>query len=55
MSRTRKQQEESPSKKLRNVFYVLHEQDDEGFKDFEEYYESKLNKLILHYKKMIKR
>lgn len=54
MSRTRKVAKESPSKKLRSVFYILWEQDNEGLKDFELYYESKLNKLINHYKKLIK-
>jgi len=53
MSRTKKIPKESPSKKLRNVFFVLWEQDDEGFVEFELYYESKLNKLINHYKKLI--
>lgn len=54
MSRTKKIQKESPSKKLRNVFYILWEQDSEGFKDFDAYYDSKMYKLINHYKKMIK-
>lgn len=54
MSRTKKRAKESPSKKLRNIFYRLYEQDNEGFHDFESYYESKLHKLINYYKKMIK-
>lgn len=54
MSRTNKQPKESSSKKLRNVFFRLWEQDKEGYKEFETYYESKLNKLINYYKKMIK-
>lgn len=51
MSRTTR---ESPSKRLRDVFYVLWEQDKEGFNKFDLYYESKMNKLINHYKKLIK-
>jgi hypothetical protein len=54
MSRTRKVATESPSKKLRNVFFRLWEQDNEGNEEFETYYESKLYKLINHYKKLIK-
>lgn len=54
MSRTRKPAVESPSKKLRNVFFRLWEQDNEGVEEFETYYESKLYKLISHYKKLIK-
>lgn len=54
MSRTRKVATESPSKKLRNVFFRLWEQDKEGLEDFEQYYESKLYKLINHYKTFIK-
>lgn len=54
MSRTNKKIKESPSKKLRNVFFCLWQQDNEGYHDFETYYESKLYKLINYYKKMIK-
>ncbi len=54
MSRTKKVQKESPSKKLRNVFYILWEQDDEGFEEFDSYYDLKIYKLIEHYKKFIK-
>ncbi len=54
MSRTRKPPKKSPSKQLRDVFYVLWKQDDEGYDDFEVFYDSKINKLISHYKKLIK-
>lgn len=53
MSRTKKVQTESPSKQLRSVFYVLFEKDDEGFENFEDYYDSKMFKLIRHYKRLI--
>jgi hypothetical protein len=53
MSRTKKLQQESPSKRLKNVFYLLWEKDDEKFEEFEDYYASKMEKLITHYKKMI--
>lgn len=52
MSRTRK---ESQSQKLRSVFYILWEQDDEGFNKFESYYDSKMKKLVTHYKKLIRK
>lgn len=55
MSRTRKIAKESPSKKLRNVFFILWEQDNEGIEEFNTYYDSKLYKLINHYKKLIKK
>ena len=55
MSRTRKELKESLSKVLRNVFFILWDQDNEGIKDFDVYYESKLYKLINHYKKLIKK
>lgn len=54
MSRTNKPPKESPSKQLRNVFYNLWNQDPEEFEDFDLYYDSKVNKLIGHYKKFIK-
>lgn len=53
MSRSKPIQQESPSKRLRNVFFALHEKDDEGYVDFDEYYDSKVEKLIKHYKKLI--
>lgn len=53
MSRTKKIQPESPSKRLRNVYFALYEKDNEGFESFEPYYDSKMEKLIKHFKKMI--
>ena len=53
MSRTRKIKQDSPSKQLRNVFYALYEKDDEGYEEFDNYYDSKMHKLIVHYKKLI--
>lgn len=53
MSRSKPVKKESESKQLRSVFFVLFEQDDEGFEEFESYYECKMNKLIKHYKKLI--
>lgn len=53
MSRTKKEPKESPSKKLRNIFYILWEKDDEGFDTFDLYYESKMTKLVNYYKKLI--
>ena len=54
MSRTKKTPKESPSKQLRNVFYNLWNQDAEGFKEFDEYYDSKVHKLINHYRKLVR-
>lgn len=53
MSRTRKVKPESLSKQLRSVFFVLFEKDNEEFENFEDYYDSKMFKLIKHYKKLI--
>ena len=53
MSRTRKQKERSPSERLRAVFYSLWKKNDEGYgEDFDAYYKSKMDKLIIHYSKM---
>jgi len=54
MSRTRKPKQKSPSERLRGVYYNLWEQDAEGHEEFETYYNSKMEKLIIHFKKMIK-
>ena len=54
MSRTKKVQKESPSKRLKSVFYLLWEKNSEGFKEFEDYYESKMEKIVNFYKKMLK-
>jgi hypothetical protein len=40
----------SPSKRLRNVFYRLWEQNNEGYTDFNMYYIGKMDMLIEHYK-----
>lgn len=53
MSRTKKVQEESPSQKLRGIFYRLFEKNNEDFEHFEDYYDSKMFKLINYYKKLI--
>lgn len=52
MSRSKR---ESPSKKLRNVYFSLWSQKKEGFEDFEKYYDNKMNKLIVHFQKMVKK
>ncbi len=54
MSRTRKVVKKSQSLVLRNVFYKLWQQDNEKFDEFDMYYESKMVKLIQHFKKKIK-
>jgi uncharacterized protein YeaO (DUF488 family) len=56
MSRSRPKEVKlkSPSERLRGTFYKIFEQDSEGFEEFDEYYASKMEKLITHYKKLIK-
>jgi uncharacterized protein YeaO (DUF488 family) len=54
MSRSREVKKESPSKRLRDVYFVLYKKDKQGFKEFEDYYNDKMEKLIQHYKKFIK-
>jgi uncharacterized protein YeaO (DUF488 family) len=54
MSRSREVKKESPSKRLRDVYFVLYKKDNQGFKEFEDYYNDKMEKLIQHYKKLIK-
>lgn len=41
------------SQRLRNVLYKLFEQSAEGFKDFNTYYQSKMDLIIEHYKTKI--
>lgn len=53
MSRTRRVPKKTPSQRLRGVFYTLWEQDNEGFEEFDPYYDSKMEKLIIYYKKLI--
>ena len=55
MSRSNKTPKESPSKRLRNVFFNLYNQDPESFVDFDTYYDSKIEKLIDHYNKYLTR
>jgi len=38
------------SQRIRSVLYLLHQQDAEGFKSFDEYYKSKTEKYIEHLK-----
>lgn len=54
MSLTKPKTIKSPSQRLKSVYYKLWEQDDEGFELFEQYYENKVEKLINHFKKMLK-
>ena len=54
MSMTSKVPVKSPSQRLRGVFYSLFKQDDQGFDDFDSYYDDKMDKIINHYKKFIK-
>ena len=53
MSRTKRLKPDSPSKQLRNIFFALFEKDNESFDSFDTYYDSKMHKLIVHYKKLI--
>jgi len=48
-----KRKGKSPSHRLRNVFYILWEQDKEGHEEFNDYYMQKMEKVITHYKEMI--
>ena len=43
----------SPSKRLRNVFWVHWDKNNEGYKDFSKYYEFKMEQLISHYKTLL--
>jgi hypothetical protein len=40
----------TPSQRLRNILYRLFVSNDEGYKDFQTYYISKLETIISHYK-----
>lgn len=44
----------SPSQRMRNVLYVIWKQEPEGFKEFPQYYESKMNAYIETLKQNIK-
>lgn len=43
----------TPSQRLRGVFYRLWEHDNEGYRDFNLYYDFKMNLVIEHYKKLL--
>lgn len=36
----------SPSQRMRNVLYIIWKQDNEGYKDFPQYYDAKMNVFI---------
>jgi len=38
------------SQRLRNVLYLLHKQDSQGFNEFKDYYQNHTDKIIEHYK-----
>jgi len=40
----------TPGQRLRGVLFVLFEQNNEGFTDFTKFYESKMEKIIGHFK-----
>lgn len=40
----------TPSKRLRDVLYVLFTQQPEGYKDFDSFYKYHMNKITEHYK-----
>jgi hypothetical protein len=41
------------SQRIRNVLFKLFQQDNEGFKDFDNFYRSKTEKIIEHFKSKI--
>jgi hypothetical protein len=43
-------EKKSNGQRLRNVFYKLYEQDNEGFLTFVKYYDHKMEQLINHFK-----
>lgn len=47
------QDEKSPSKRLKSVFYLLWKQNNEGYKDSELYYRYKMEQVIDFYKNKI--
>jgi len=36
----------TPSQRMRNVLFILYKQDHEGFKEFDGYYKTKMDKFI---------
>jgi hypothetical protein len=51
--RTKEEKPKTPSVRLREVFFKLWEQNAEGHPWFDDFYNDKMEKLIVHYKKMI--
>ena len=43
-------QGKSQSQRIRAIYYLLHQQDSEGYKTFPEYYQAKTEKIIEHLK-----
>jgi hypothetical protein len=43
----------TPSKRLRSVLYLNHQQDSKGHTDFKDYYKSEMERIIDHYKKKL--
>mgnify|MGYP003636704642 CR=1 FL=1 len=54
MGATKKEKVKSASERLRGVYYNLWKQDDQGFEEFEDFYNSKMELLITHFKRLIK-
>lgn len=55
MSRTKQIPKESPARRFRAVLYHLWEKDNDGFEEFNDYYNDRMEKLIDHYSKQSKR
>jgi hypothetical protein len=55
MSRSRKAPKESPAKRFRTVLFHMWEKDDDGFEEFDLFYEDRMEKLIEYYTKQIKK
>lgn len=45
----------SQSQILRNTFYHLWEIDNEGFEDYDDYYEAKMKAVNIHYKNLLEK
>ena len=45
--------QQSDSKRLRNVLYILYTQNNENFVDFTSYYQAKMNDVINNFKALI--
>ncbi len=43
----------TPSKRLRSVLYLNHQQDNKGYAEFKDYYKFEMERLIDHYKKKL--